>query len=80
MGLLTPFDRLKRWRLERGIRQREAAAILGTNQSGYCLIENGERKPSLELIPVFNKHLGTTFQDWIDAKTKRQRAKGGKAA
>ena len=43
-------ERLKKSREACGINKTEAAKIIGLTQSGYVRYENGERKPTIQVI------------------------------
>jgi len=46
---------LKAWRLERGLEQRDVAAVLGVKPATYGRWERDQRRPAIKFMPgVFN--------------------------
>jgi len=52
---------LRAKREELGLRQEDMAQKLGISKSYYCMLENGERRLSLELARKCARILGTTL-------------------
>ncbi|MBQ9198651.1 MAG: helix-turn-helix transcriptional regulator [Lachnospiraceae bacterium] len=53
-------ERLKKSREACGINKTEAAKIIGLTQSGYVRYENGERKPTIQVIEAMAACLNTS--------------------
>ena len=53
-------ERLKECRESCGINKTEAAKIIGLTQSGYVRYENGERKPTIQVIEAMAACLNTS--------------------
>jgi len=49
---------LKAWRLERGLEQRDVAAILGVRPATYGRWERDQRRPAIKLMPRILTLLG----------------------
>jgi len=47
----TLGERLRVWRLERGLEQREVAAMLGVKPATYGRWERDQRRPAVHLMP-----------------------------
>jgi len=43
------MEKLKLFRKESGLTQAKMGELLGISESGYCLIENGKRRLTLEM-------------------------------
>ena len=54
----TLGERLKAWRLERGLTQRDVAAMLGVRPATYGRWERDQRRPAKKLLPGFLTLLG----------------------
>jgi DNA-binding XRE family transcriptional regulator len=54
----TLGERLRAWRLERGLEQRDVAAMLGVRPATYGRWERNQRRPALELTPRVLRILG----------------------
>ncbi|HOV69029.1 MAG TPA: helix-turn-helix transcriptional regulator [Clostridia bacterium] len=59
-------ENLKTLRLNRGFSQRQIATILDISESYYCLIENGERRPSVEVAKRIAAVLGFDWQKFYE--------------
>lgn len=47
---MTIGERLRQWREDRGLSQREAAAMLGVTQPAWCSYERDESTPRADAI------------------------------
>ena len=47
----TLGERLKAWRLQRGLEQRDVAARLGVRPATYGRWERGQKRPAIQLMP-----------------------------
>ena len=47
----TLGERLKAWRLERGLEQRDVAAMLGVRPATYGRWERDQKRPAIRLMP-----------------------------
>jgi len=54
-----PMTRLKLWRVQRNLTQREAATRLGIGESTYAFLESGRMQPS----PAQLQQLSRVFAD-----------------
>lgn len=66
MDLLTPREK-------RGLTMKQVAAQTGISESYYCLIENGERRPSVKVAKRISKILGFRWTKFFDDLDKVQR-------
>lgn len=66
---LTPRERLKAWRDERGLSQKEAGAMIGVSGPAWCEWENGGRAP-VEHRAALEVLTGIPASDWA---TDRER-------
>ncbi len=57
---------IKKIRKEKGVLQKEAAAIAGLNQSNYNRIENGHRDPSISVLKKLSDFFGVTIDYIVD--------------
>jgi len=69
MSLLLDFlpnmgDRLTLLRVEKGLTQKEMAALLGVSKRAYHSYEKGERGTPIEALAHLKQHLGQSA-DWI---------------
>jgi transcriptional regulator with XRE-family HTH domain len=65
LDLVAP--RLRRVREERGVTQTEVAARTGISKSTLSRLENGQRKPSLELLLPLAQTYGVPLDDLVGA-------------
>jgi transcriptional regulator with XRE-family HTH domain len=54
----TLGERLKAWRLERGLEQRDVATTLGVKRATYGRWERDQRRPAIKLMPGVLRLLG----------------------
>ena len=55
----TLGERLKAWRLERGLEQRDVAAMLGVRPATYGRWERDQKRPAIQLMPRVLTLLGS---------------------
>ena len=65
--LETVGPRLRRIRDQRGLTLTEAASATGMSKSTLSRLENGQRRPSLELLRIGLKETGTPYADVVTA-------------
>lgn len=56
---------IKKIREEKGLRQKEVAAVAGLHPANYNKVEKGEREPSISAIDKISKLLGMTVDQLI---------------
>jgi transcriptional regulator with XRE-family HTH domain len=54
----TLGERLRAWRLKRGLEQREVAAMLGVKPATYGRWERDQKRPAIQFMPGVLKLLG----------------------
>lgn len=64
-GNTTPTSNLKRYRLEKGLTQKQLAELAGVNHSYISLIEKGTYNGSLDVLKRLSKILQVTIDDLI---------------
>ncbi len=52
---------LKRYRIKRGLRQKELAGDLGISREHYAQIESGHCRPSINLLRTMSRKLSVTI-------------------
>lgn len=57
---------LKEIRIKKGLMQKDVAKLSNITPSFYCLIEKGERKPSLETAKSIADALGVSLDEFYE--------------
>lgn len=71
-------DRLRTWRVARGLTQREAADRAHMQQAAWSLIESGHRLPTLAQAVEIKRLTGIRESAWPrTSRSNRVRADGG---
>ena len=55
----TLGERLRAWRLERGLEQRDVAAMVGVRPATYGRWERDQKRPAIRLMPRVRTLLGS---------------------
>lgn len=61
-------ENLKKYRKQKGYKQKDLAQWLGITASTYCGYETGKREPSITQLSRIATYLGISTSDLIDAK------------
>lgn len=67
-------QRLRTWREDAGLSQRDVAARLGIEQSTLCRIEQGRNQPGLQIAIRIEKLSKLPVAIWFTPKTPHPRA------
>lgn len=67
----NPPNRIREWRLARGVKQWELAEALGIKQNAISRMENGDRAVSMERYRQVAKHLGVDIGQLLAPEDNR---------
>ena len=62
---------LKTRRLKKHLTQKQVSEAVNITESGYCLIENGQRNPSVETAKAIAKVLGFNWTRFFEEEEKQ---------